>query len=319
MNGASYSAARERAAILPLDDRGVLAATGPQRQKFLHGMLSNAILDLKPGSGCLTSFMDVKGHLLAMMRALVTEDAVLLELRGDRIAKLEETLLFYKVAAPVRFQQRSVAVSGVLGPLARAVIGKAGVAGGDLGAEAHLSGVIAGVPVRVVRATDLPASGYVVHAERADAPAVRSALGEAGAEPIDGIALDVLRIEDGRPWFGSDINEENLLHETGLLKEYHSSSKGCYIGQEVVARLEGRGGNVNKMIRGLKLGGPASPGDIVFREGREVGRVTTAGVSPRFGPIGLGFVHRSAFEAGTSVEVGGVPATVVALPFSEAS
>lgn len=302
--------------MLPLDDRGVLAATGPQRQKFLHSMLSNAILDLKPGTGCLTSFMDVKGHLLAMMRALVTEDAVLLELRDDRIAKLEETLLFYKVGAPVRFEKRDVAITAVLGPTAAAVITKAGVEVSGLATESHVAGEVAGASLRVARAADLPAAGFVVHGSRDGAAAVRDALRAAGAEPIDRATLDVLRIEDGRPWFGTDIGEDNLLHETGLLREYHSSSKGCYIGQEVVARLEGRGGNVNKMIRGLKLGAPAAAGDVVQHAGKEVGRVTTAGVSPRFGPIALGFVHRSAFEPGSSVEVGGTAATVVSLPFS---
>jgi glycine cleavage system aminomethyltransferase T len=87
------------------------------------------------------------------------------------------------------------------------------------------------------------------------------------------------------------------------------------VGQEVVARLEGRGGNVNKLLRGLRLGGPAGAGAAVLRDGREVGRVTTSGVSPRSGPIALAFVQRSAFEPGTQLEVAGRPASVVELPF----
>ena len=302
--------------MIALDERGVLAATGPQRQKFLHGMLSNALVDLKPGTGCLASLMDVKGHLLALLRALVTENAVLLELRADRIAKLEATLLFYKVAAPVRFEKRDVAVTAVLGVTASVAIAKAGVEVAGLAAESHVAAEIAGVTVRVARASDLPAGGFVVHSLPEHAAAVREALHSAGAEPIGRATLDVLRIEDGRPWFGDDIGDENLLHETGLLKEYHSFSKGCYIGQEIVARLEGRGGNVNKMIRGLKLSQAAAAGATVTRQGKDVGRVTTAGVSQRLGPIALGFVHRGAFEPGTEVEVDGRPATVAALPFS---
>jgi folate-binding protein YgfZ len=127
--------------------------------------------------------------------------------------------------------------------------------------------------------------------------------------------LDVLRIEDGRPWFGPDIGEENLLHETGLVREYHSPTKGCYVGQETIARLDARGGNVNKRIRGLRLSATAEAGSKVWSEGKEVGRITTAGLSPRLGPVAMGYVHRSRFDPGTHVDVDGAPAAVVRLPF----
>ena len=107
------------------------------------------------------------------------------------------------------------------------------------------------------------------------------------------------------------MTEENLLHETGLVAECHSPAKGCYVGQEVVARLEARGGNVNKALRGLRLSAPAAAGATVHAGGREVGRVTTAAVSPRLGPIALAYVHRGHFASGTAVEVDGAPATVV--------
>lgn len=309
-----YAAARERVGVVPLPERAVLAASGPQRQKFLHNILSNAILGLAPGQGCLASLMDVKGHLLALMRALVTPNAVLLEMPSARVAAVKEALLFYKVGAPVRFEERPAAILAVLGPQASATLAAAGLDPGDLSSEAHAEGQLAGRPARVARAGDLPAGGFVVHVAPEDADAVQEALTSAGAVPISRATLDVLRIEDGRPWYGPDVTEQNLLHETGLLLEYHSPSKGCYVGQEVVARLEARGGNVNKLLRGLRLGAPADAGTAVQREGREVGRVTTAGVSPRLGPIALAFIHRSGFDPGTQVEVGGQPATVVALP-----
>jgi glycine cleavage system aminomethyltransferase T len=87
------------------------------------------------------------------------------------------------------------------------------------------------------------------------------------------------------------------------------------VGQEVIARLEARGGNVNKRLRGLSLGAPAEPGAPVRFDGKDIGRVTTTAVSPRLGPIALGYVHRNQSEPGTVVEVGGAPATVVAIPF----
>jgi len=110
------------------------------------------------------------------------------------------------------------------------------------------------------------------------------------------------------------VTEANLLHEAGLVRLYHSPTKGCYVGQENVARLEARGGHVNKALRGLRLGAPAAAGDAITAEGAEVGRVTTAAVSPRLGPIAMGYVHRSRLEPGTAVEVGGVTASVTSLP-----
>jgi folate-binding protein YgfZ len=312
---AEYHAARHAAALLPLDERGVLAATGPQRQKFLHNILSNDIEKLQPGQGRLASLMDVKGHLLALMRVLVTPDAVLLEMPRERIALVKERLLFYKVGAPVRFEERDVRVLALVGPRARSTLAKAGVDVGDLASEAHVEGRIADAPVRAARAGDLPDSAFVLHLAPEQLDAVQGALIAAGALKVARATLDVLRIEDGRPFYGADVTEEYLLHETGLLREYHSSSKGCYIGQEVVARLEGRGGNVSRLLRGLRLGAPADVGEAVLLDGRIVGRLTTSGVSPQNGAIALAFLHRSAFVAGAAVEVAGKPATVVTLPF----
>ena len=113
------------------------------------------------------------------------------------------------------------------------------------------------------------------------------------------------------------MKEENLLHETGQLEIYHSSSKGCYLGQEVVARLEGRGGKVNKKFRGLKCSRTASAGDEILADEKVIGRVTSAGVSPEFGAIAMGYVHRSHADPGTLVNLAGGEAKVVSLPFKD--
>ena len=310
-----YAAARQGAALVDLPDRGVLAVTGALRQKFLHGVLSNDVLGLLPGQGRRAALMDAKGHLLAFMRVLVGQTEAWLEVAGKRTDVVEERLTFYRVAAPVRFHRRPVEVLALLGPRARDVLARMGCAVPDLEPDAHVAGAVAGQPVLVARAGDMPAGGYVLHAESAAAAAAAAALEGAGAVPIDRETLDVLRIEDGRPWYGPDITEDNLLHETGLLGEYHSPTKGCYVGQEVIARLDARGGNVNKMMRGLRLSAPARAGLAVAFEGKDVGRVTTAGVSPRLGPVAMGYVHRSRSEPGATVEVDGAAATVVTLPF----
>ncbi len=251
------------------------------------------------------------------MRVLVTKDAVLLEMPADRLDRVEQVLTHYRVAAPVRFAVRPTAVIGIVGPAAAEAIGAAGgpVPGGP-GASPTPPGGSATPRSWWLGPPTSPPRGLVVHASREGAPSVIDALRAGGAALLDRAGLDALRVEDGCPWYGPDVTEENLLHETGLVALYHSPAKGCYVGQEVIARLEARGGNVNKRLRGLRLGAPAESGATVVAEGKDVGRVTTAALSERFGPIALAYVHRGHDEPGTAVKVAGVPATVVALPMS---
>jgi folate-binding protein YgfZ len=290
--------------------------SGPLRLKFLHSLLSNDVQGRAPGQGCLAALMDARGHVQALLRVLVGSDTVWLEAPAARLAALEQTLVHYRVAAPVRFQAPGSAVVALVGPAGHDVLARAGGEVPDLAAERHVAVRIAGREVRVAAASDLPAPALVLHVATDDEAALREALAGAGARPIAREAFDVLRIEQGRPWYGVDVTEENLLHETGLVRQYHSSSKGCYVGQEVIARLEARGGNVNKLLRGLRLAAPVTAGATIRAEDRDVGRVTTAGVSPRLGPIAMGYVHRSRFEPGTEVTVDGVAATVAALPLA---
>jgi folate-binding protein YgfZ len=312
--GGGYRAAREGAALLDLDDRAVLEVTGPLRQKFLQGMLSNDVAGLRSGQGCRAALLDVKGHVQSLMRVLVTTDAVLLEMPKGRLPLVEGILVHHKVAAPVRFKARATAILGLLGPGARDLLLKVGATVPALAAEEHLAVEVAGKTAIAICAGDLPAGGIALHLEAEDRSVVAAALAEAGAEPLERNALDALRIEDGRAWFGPDVTEENLLHEVGRVAEYASFSKGCYVGQEVVARLDARGGNVNKALRGLRLQASAKAGAALRAGDKEVGRVTTAAESPRLGPIAMAFIHRSHFEPGTVVDADGVRATVASLP-----
>jgi folate-binding protein YgfZ len=309
-----YAAARERASVARLAGRGVLEVSGPTqpRQKFLQGMLSNDVASLSPGAGCRAALLSPRGGILAFLRVLVEKDRVLLETPPERLDLVRRTLEHHRVGAPVRFAPRDCTVLALLGPEAGSVLRAAGAASVPSAPEAHLPTSMAGQPVLVVRASDLPVPGFVLHVPTVAADAIAGALEAEGARPLRSATLDTLRVEAMRPWYGPDVTEDNLLHETGLLAEYHSPTKGCYVGQEVVARLEGRGGHVNKALRGLRLAAPAAAGDPVVGGDREIGRVTTAAVSPRLGHVALAWVHRDHFAAGTSVTVGGKPATVVA-------
>jgi folate-binding protein YgfZ len=312
-----FTAARQGSGLCDLSSlRGRLVVSGPVRQKFLNGVLSNDVAKLSPGQGCLAALLDPRGHVLALLRVLAADDAVILETDSARLAFLEERLAHYRVAAPVRLAADRPVVLGLLGRDTATTLGRAGLPSPSA-PEAHVVAQHAGHEVRVVRATDLPAGAFVLHCPEAAAPSVWTALLEAGAVPIGRHALDALRVAAGRPFYGADISEDNLLHETGLVKELHSPTKGCYVGQEMVARLSARGENVNRALRGLKLAADTTAGAEITAEGRKVGHVTTAARSPRIGPIALGYVARSHFAPGTVVDVGGAPALVRALPIEE--
>jgi folate-binding protein YgfZ len=299
-----YDAARRAKAFLPLPERGVLEAKGPDRVKFLQAMLSNDVAGLAAGQSRLSALLTVKGHVQTLLRVVATPQALLLEMPRDRLATVEATLQHYRVAAPVRFQAQALRVVGVLGP--------------EAGALKAVEEALTDRPPIQAEAHDLPAGGRVLYVPPEDEPRVEEALVASGALPMDRAAFDALRVEEGRPWFGVDVTEESLLHETGFLLEYASLTKGCYLGQEVVARLEGRGANVSKALRGLRLESAVAAGAMVTADGAEVGRVTTAAVSPELGPVAMASLRRSHLEPGTAVAVGGIAGTVALLPLRKA-
>jgi folate-binding protein YgfZ len=315
--GAEYRTLREGCGLLDLQDRGVLVVEGPERLGFLQRILSQEVKSLRDGEGARAALMDPKGHLQAVLRILVTPSACILETHTLSLETLQAGLEHYKVGTPVRFRRDGVAVLGLLGPASADILAGLGVEAGSLPPEGHSTAAIGGEEVRVSSTKDLPGGGFVIHARPGGAHAVWRALLEGGAEETGRRALDVLRIERGCPWFPQDMGPENLLHETGLVGELHGARKGCYIGQEVVARLEARGGHVNKLLRGLKLGAPASPGDLLEVGGEGAGVLTTTGISPALGPIAMGYVRRPYTEPGTRVRVGSEEAEVTSLPFPE--
>ena len=171
---------------MSLADRGVLAAAGPDRQKFLQAMLSNEVAALTAGQGNAAALMDVKGHVQALLRVLVLKDAVHLEMASDRIAAVEATLNHYKVAAPVRFAAKPLAVLALVGPRAEAVLAAAGAeAPPDDRGGASSRRASRAVRFASIRAGDLPRPGFVLHVAEADASAVRDALVAAGAAALE--------------------------------------------------------------------------------------------------------------------------------------
>jgi folate-binding protein YgfZ len=143
--------------------------------------------------------------------------------------------------------------------------------------------------------------------------AVAGALAGAGIEPVNEEAAEIVRVEAGRPRFGAEMTTQTIPQEAGINERAVSFTKGCYIGQETVARLHYKG-KPNRHLRGLRLAAPARAGDAVTLGERELGSVGTAVLSPARGPLALAILRREA-EPGASVAVGETTAEVVELPF----
>jgi tRNA-modifying protein YgfZ len=152
----------------------------------------------------------------------------------------------------------------------------------------------------------------------ASTPALWAALGARGAQAISEVVAECLRVERGRPRYGVDLDDSVIPQEAGLNERAVSFTKGCYVGQETVARLHYKG-KPNRHLRGLRLSAPAAPGEELRLGERQVGRLGSAALSPRLGPIALALVRREA-APGSTVSVGeaGASAEVLELPFPAA-
>ena len=291
--------------------RGRLALTGADRREFLHGQITNDIEGLEPGHGCYAALLTHKGKMLSDLRVLDLGDELLLSCERAGLQELFNMIRRYKLGSDVELHKRTIEMGelSLIGPEARRVAGAEA-----LGPAEHdnLRAEIGGRPV-VLAATDL---GVDVFCDAESTEAVRAALLAAGATEVGEAAAELVRVESGRPRYGADLDDNVIPQEAGLNERAVSFTKGCYVGQETVARLFYRG-KPNRHLRGLKLGAPVEPGTPLRLGEKEVGRVTSAAVSPVHGPIGLALVRREA-EPGTTLAAGDgdVSAEVVELPFA---
>jgi folate-binding protein YgfZ len=301
---------RDGCGLVDRSERGKLALTGGEAKAFLQGQLTNDVEALSPGEGLYAAFLTHKGKMLGDLRVLDLGDELLLDTERSALQELFTMIHRFKLGRDVELHKRTLerGLLSLIGPAARRVAGAL-----DLPAAEHSCrrAEIAGADV-VLAATDV---GVDVLCPSQDTERVGAALEDAGARPVSETAAECLRIELGRPRFGLDMDEGTIPQEAGLNDRAVSFTKGCYVGQETVARLFYRG-KPNRHLRGLRLSAPAAPGDELHLGERAVGTVGSAVVSPDHGPIALALVRREA-EPGSSVAVGpeAAPARVVELPF----
>jgi folate-binding protein YgfZ len=306
-----YAAATEGCALVDVSERGKLALTGAEAKDFLHGQVTNDILGLEPGRGCYAAFLTHKGKMLGDLRVLDFGEELFLDCERSALQPLFTLIHRFKLGRQVELHKRTLQ-SGLLslvGPHARAVAGAA-----SLGVDEHDNAAarIGGLPVHLI-------STYVgvdVLCSAEDTARVTRHLTVAGAVTVPEAVLDVLRVERGRPRYGIDLDETVIPQEAALNERAVSFTKGCYVGQETVARLFYRG-KPNRHLRGLRLSTAARSGAELSADGRVVGRLGSVAVSPVHGPIALALVRREAAPGETvSVGEGSVTATLTELPFS---
>ena len=306
---AGYRALTEGCGLVDRSERGKLALTGPDAKTFLQGQVTNDVEGLEPGRGCYAALLTHKGKMLADLRVLDLGDELLLDTERSALQELFNMIRRFKVGSDVELHKRTLEMGllSLIGPEARTVAGA-----GALGRAEHdnARAEIAGRPVVLV-ATDL---GVDVFTQAADTDAVRDAL-DAPVVPEE--VAEIVRVESGRPRYGVDLDDGVIPQEAGLNERAVSFTKGCYVGQETVARLFYRG-KPNRHLRGIELSAGAAPGDELRLGEKVVGKLASVVVSPTRGPIALAIVRREA-EPGATVAVGegAAPATVVALPFAE--
>jgi folate-binding protein YgfZ len=287
--------------VVDRSERGKLALTGAEAKDFLHGQVTNDILALEPGRGVYAAFLTNKGKMLGDLRVFDLGDELLIDCERVALQGLFNLLHRTKLGRDVELHKRTLqmALLSVIGPDAPALVGEA--------EHACARVELGGKPAVAVR-TDL---GIDVFCWADDRDAVRAALpfpdGDEGQ-------AEIARVESGRPRYGVDLDDTVLPQEAGLNERAVSFTKGCYVGQETVARLYYRG-KPNRRLLGLKLAAPAPSGTELRLGEKVVGKLGSVVVSPEHGPIALALVRREA-NPGDTVQVDGTSALIVDIPFA---
>jgi tRNA-modifying protein YgfZ len=305
-----YRQLREECGLLDRSDRGVLLVSGAEAADYLQGQLTNDVEALGPGEGQYAALLDRKGHMQADMRVLRPgeEQSFPIDTEPVALEAARRHLQMYKIGREAEVEDVSGerAILSLIGPRSVEIAGTPA-----LPANACEAVAVGGVECVAVGT----AGGIDLIAAAAERERLRAALIDAGAVEVSAEAAEILRIERGIPRFGAEMGTETMPAEAGIVEDAVSFTKGCYIGQETVARLHYKG-RPNRHLRGLRLSATAAPGAALRLGEKEVGRLGGAAVSPALGPIGLAIVRREA-EPGTELAVGedGVTAQVVELPF----
>jgi len=338
-DSAEYSVALCDAAVFDQSHHGKVEVSGPDAAAFLHNLCTNDIRGLRPGHGCEAFLTTGQAKIVAhaavfQLQANDAPASFWLDLAPGKGAQVVQHLDHYHISEQIELVDRTPAFAQVhlAGPRARMVLAQA------LGSDVpnldelalYMANIAASGTCQVRRHTILGLPGYDILSPATGAGVVWQTLVRAGASAAGLRAYHTVRVEAGRPLDGVDIDATNLPQEVGRTAQAVSFTKGCYIGQETIARIRTYG-HVNRSLVGLRFAqasagckadvGPVPPGAKLYQAGKEAGQVTSSVLSPRLGAvIALAYVRRGCQEPGTvlEVEVDGkrFSAEVVSLPLA---
>ena len=319
-------ALRSTAAIAPLRSTGWIRVTGSDRVRWLNGMVTNSVQDLKPGDGAYSFLLNVQGRIQGDCTIWAEADALLLETDLTQVEPIITLLDRFIIMDDVELADISGETSGLLiaGPNAAAHLQEIGISVPEL-PSLHRSTVTRHeLPLSLIRADSPLTPRYELWAAPGTIAHIAVALHQAGVTIVGDEALDQLRILEGTPRYGTDIRDKELPQETGQTRALHFN-KGCYLGQEIVERIRSRG-NVHRTFYGFLIPAADSlqsdasfiPNAPLISGEKAVGEITSiATISIKDQPqtLALGYIRREVLERNQTVTLNGVAVQPASLPF----
>lgn len=305
-----YEAAHKSAAVFDLAGRTQIEVGGRDRAKFLQNFCTNDIKGLAPGRACEAFITSVQGKILAYVWVSAGPQALWLSSDPDCAAKIIAHLSKYQISEDVTFTDRTgeLGLLLVCGPAATEIVGGLLPAAAEMESLQVAEAEFESNAVRIRRHDLLRLPCFYLVASSEVLSVLRDRLQRAGARPAGSLAFEALRIEAGFPRYGVDISDANLAQEAGRTKQAISFTKGCYLGQEPIARIDALG-HVNQLLRGLKLSGSSlpPPGSEVFSTGdgaKKVGQITSSAISYADDrPVALALLRRGFETPGQTLHV----------------
>jgi len=296
-----YSALHNGALYFDRSDRARMRISGPKAAELVTGMVTNDVSALTPGEGQYAAALTAKGKIVADLRIFALEDSLLIDTPSAAAFGWKEMVRKYinPRLAPYHDVTSELADYGVFGRSARSIVARVlDIDDRDLAALApygHLTRPFADGTVIVARVPEIDLDGFEIFVPASSVGTLKSRFHAAAVLPGTNETWEIARIESGRPQWGIDIDESTLPQEANFDElGAISYTKGCYIGQETVARVHFRG-HVNRFLRRLRfVTRPAPPkgAELVDDTGKVIGEIKSAALSPRYGGVALGMVRR---------------------------
>ena len=317
---AQYKSLTAGAGFVDLSDRTQIELTGEDRAKFLHSFCTNDILVLAPGEGCEAFLTDVKGRILGYVFVFCGGDSLIMETVPGQTAALIEHLDRYLIREQVLLHDRTDEFGELLlsGQESESLITKLVESHVPKRPLEHVDVRLAGCRVWLRRVPLTGPVSFLIGCPAGDVQSVAHALQDAGAAACGADALETARIEAGSPFYGQDVTSGNFPQEVNRDAPAVNFKKGCYLGQETVARIDALG-HVNRKLAGVRFGGERVPaaGTELLVDGKTVGHVTSAAHSPRLeAPLALAYVRRGHNEPGAKLSSPAGNAEVITLPLA---